>query len=224
MWYFSLLDLIQQKWKKIKKPLVKNLLRIGMLFLQKGGLSMGTRVGFTNLKFYFKLFLHEVTLVLHNQLCLNFVHKFSYISSTLEWIKLISDRKNSRQKFYAIFLLKFLVRIRFSPFFILFSIPKWSDEKRKSWKVFADINIDFHFSQSSLEFHPNFNIHSHFNFQFEMLKCLMKGKWIFRVFSLLYPPEDFFLRRDFLLLFSTTILTRVTYEVEEKTIMFQFPF
>lgn len=24
--------------------------------------------------------------------------------------------------------------------------------------------------------------HSHFNFQFELLKCLMKGKWIFRVF------------------------------------------
>lgn len=61
---------------------------------------------------------------------------------------------------------------------------------KKSREIFAEINIDFHYSQSSLEFHFDFNIHSHFNFQFEMLKCLMKGKWIFRVFHSFYPSPS----------------------------------
>lgn len=119
--------------------------------------------------------------------------------------------------------------IRRSNFLIRFFLNfHYVDPKRelcveKISKIFLEINIDFHFSQSSLEFHSNFNIHSHFNFQFEMLKCLMKGKWIFGVFhsfSLLR-----FSKRIFGFPFSlSTIATLVTYEVEEKTIMFQFQF
>lgn len=79
-------------------------------------------------------------------------------------------------------------------------------------------SIDFHFEQSSLEFFIlDFNIPSHFNFQFEMLKCLMKGKWVFRVFSPSLLSLHFSRELE---LFQSC----VTYEVEEKTIMFQFPF